>query len=122
MNNTLMKHVEETMGAKADHPQFKAGDTVTVHYKIKEGDKERIQQFQGVVLQRKGSGSTESFTIRKMSQGIGVERIIPVNSPYIDKIVVNKVGVVRRARLFYLRSRTGKAARIAEKITDRKEK
>ena len=113
--STLLQFVEETLGGKANHAKFKAGDTVTVHYKIKEGEKERVQQYQGVVIQRKGAGSTESFTVRKISNSVGVERIFPVTSPYIDKIEVNKVGVVRRARLFYLRELTGKAARIAEK-------
>ena len=98
-------------------PDFKAGDTITVHYKIKEGNKERIQQFQGVVLQRKGSGVTETFTIRKMSGNVGVERIFPVNSPFIESIKVNKSGKVRRARIFYFRERTGKSARIKEKRT-----
>ncbi|MHC1707540.1 MAG: 50S ribosomal protein L19 [Bacteroidales bacterium] len=97
-------------------PQFKAGDTITVHYKIKEGDKERIQQYQGIVLQRAGSGVNETFTVRKMSGSIGVERIFPVASPFIDKIDVNKRGVVRRARIFYLRKLTGKKARIKEKV------
>jgi large subunit ribosomal protein L19 len=113
--SNLIQFVQEQFGAKANHPKFKAGDTVTVHYKIKEGDKERVQQYQGVVIQRKGAGLTESFTVRKMSNGIGVERLFPVNSPFIDKVELNKVGVVRRARLFYLRGLTGKAARIAEK-------
>jgi large subunit ribosomal protein L19 len=113
--NNILQFVQEQFATKANHPKFKAGDTVTVHYKIKEGEKERVQQYQGVVIQRKGTGTTESFTVRKMSNSIGVERIFPVNSPYIDKIEVNKVGVVRRARLFYLRDLTGKAARIAEK-------
>jgi large subunit ribosomal protein L19 len=113
--NALLKYATEQLTTKANHPKFKAGDTVTVHYKIKEGEKERVQQYQGVVIQRKNSGNTESFTVRKMSNGIGVERVFPVNSPYIDKIEVNKVGVVRRARLYYLRELTGKAARIAEK-------
>ncbi len=98
-----------------DLPDFKAGDTVTVYYKIREGNKERIQPFQGVVIQRKGSGHTATFTVRKMSSGIGIERIFPVSSPFIDKIIVNKVGVVRRARIFYLRDRRGKSARIKEK-------
>jgi large subunit ribosomal protein L19 len=98
-----------------DRPAFKAGDTVTVSYKIKEGNKERIQQFQGVVLQRRGVGATETFTVRKMSGNIGVERIFPVNSPFIDGIEVNKRGSVRRARIFYLRNLKGKAARIKEK-------
>ena len=101
-------------GAK-DHPSFSAGDTVTVYYKIKEGDKERIQFFKGDVIQRKGSGSTETFTIRKMSNGIGVERIFPVHSPGIEKIEVNKLGKVSRARIFYMRNRTGKSARIKQK-------
>ena len=96
-------------------PTFKAGDTITVHYKIKEGDKERIQLFQGVVLQRNGVGVSETFTIRKLSGNIGVERIIPVASPFIEKIEVNKRGVVRRARIFYLRALKGKKARIKEK-------
>ncbi len=95
--------------------EFKAGDTVTVVYKIIEGTKEREQMFQGVVLQRKGSGNTETFTVRKMSHGVGVERIFPVNSPKIVRIDVNKRGIVRRARLFYLRKYSGKAARIEEK-------
>lgn len=94
---------------------FKAGDTVTVHYKIKEGNKERVQLFQGVVIQRKGAGSTATFTVRKISNNIGVERIFPVASPFIDKVDVNKRGVVRRARIFYLRELRGKSARITEK-------
>ena len=113
--NALLRYATEQLTVKANHPKFKAGDTVTVHYKIKEGDKERVQQYQGVVIQRKGVASTESFTVRKMSNGVGVERVFPVNSPYIDKVEVNKVGVVRRARLYYLRELTGKAARISEK-------
>lgn len=100
---------------RTDIPDFQAGDTLTVYYKIKEGEKERIQPFQGVVLQRRSSGATETFTIRKMSGGIGVERIIPVHSPFIDKITVNKRGKVRRARIFYLRALTGKKARIKER-------
>ena len=113
--STLLDYAKEQLSTIVKHPKFKAGDTVTVHYKIKEGDKERVQQYQGVVIQRKGSGTTESFTVRKISNNIGVERIFPVNSPYIDKVEVNKVGVVRRARVFYLRDLTGKAARITEK-------
>lgn len=113
--SNLLQYAVEQLGAKNEHPKFKAGDTVTVHYNIKEGDKERVQQYQGVVIQRKGAGNTETFTVRKMSNNVGVERIFPVNSPFISKIEVNKVGVVRRARLFYLRGLTGKAARISEK-------
>lgn len=111
----FIKELEKELNTVNELPNFKAGDTVNVHYKIKEGNKERIQQFQGVVLQRRGSGVTETFTVRKMSGSIGVERIIPVSSPFIDKIEVTKVGVVRRARIYYLRERTGKAARIKEK-------
>jgi len=96
-------------------PEFGAGDTITVTVKITEGKKERLQAFQGVVLQRRGVGMTETFTIRKMSSGIGVERIIPVNSPHIDNIKVNKRGLVRRSRIFYLRGLTGKSARIKER-------
>jgi large subunit ribosomal protein L19 len=98
-----------------EFPSFSAGDTVTVSYKIKEGAKERIQLYQGVVLQRRGSGATETFTVRKMSGNIGVERIFPIASPFLDSIVVNKKGRVRRARIFYFRGLTGKAARIKEK-------
>jgi large subunit ribosomal protein L19 len=96
-------------------PDFKAGSTITVHYKIKEGNKERIQLFQGVVIQRRGSGATETFTIRKISGNVGVERVIPVQSPFIEKIEINKVGAVRRARIYYFRERRGKSARIKEK-------
>ena len=111
----IINFVEERFVTPNKLRDFKAGDTVTVYYKIKEGNKERIQQFQGVVLQRAGQGATETFTVRKISSGIGVERIFPVLSPFIDKIVVNKKGVVRRARIFYLRKLTGKKARIKEK-------
>ena len=107
-------HVQISIGGET-HPDFATGDTITVHYKIKEGNKERIQQFKGVVLQRKGSGTTETVTIRKVSGGIGVERIMPLASPYIEKIEVHKRGKVRRARIFYLRDRKGKSARIGEK-------
>ena len=100
---------------KKEHPAFKAGDTVTVHYTIKEGNKERVQQYQGVVMQRRGSGATETFTVRKISNNIGVERVFPVNSPFIALIEVNKKGVVRKARVFYLRELKGKSARIREK-------
>lgn len=98
-----------------EHPQFKAGDTITIHYKIKEGNKERIQNFRGVVIQVKGTGITKTFTVRKMSGNVGVERIFPLYSPFIDQIEVNKKGIVRRAKLYYLRSLTGKKARIKER-------
>ncbi len=117
----LLDFVKKELTAQAKHPQFKAGDTITVSYKIKEGDKERIQQFTGVVIQRKNERATATFTVRKMSNGVGVERIFPLSSPFIDKIEVNKVGIVRRAKLFFLRDRTGKAARIREKIQNNKE-
>ena len=112
--NELLKYVEDQAEVNK-LPDFKAGDTITVKYKIIEGNKERIQNFQGVVLQRRGSGNTETFTVRKISGNTGVERIIPVNSPFIDDITINKRGVVRRARIFYLRGLRGKKARIKEK-------
>jgi len=115
MKSELIKFAEEQLIEKKEHPSFKAGDTVTVTYKIVEGNKERLQAYQGVVLQRAGAGVTETFTVRKISGGIGVERIFPVNSPFIDNIAVNKRGVVRRSRIFYLRDLTGKKARIKEK-------
>ncbi len=111
----LMKVVEKELAVENKFPAFKAGDTITVHYKIKEGNKERIQQFRGVVLQRKGTANNETFTVRKMSGNIGVERIFPIASPFIEKIELNKAGKVRRARIFYLRERTGKKAKIREK-------
>ncbi|MDK2978875.1 MAG: 50S ribosomal protein L19 [Bacteroidota bacterium] len=111
----LMKVAEKEFAVKKDFPEFKAGDTITVHYKIKEGNKERVQNFRGVVLQRRGSGQNESFTVRKISSGVGVERIFPLNSPFIEAIDINKKGRVRRARIFYLRNLTGKKARIKEK-------
>lgn len=110
-----MDVVDKELAVTNEYPKFIAGDTVTVHYKIKEGNKERIQQFRGVVMQRNGSGNTETFTVRKMSGNIGVERIFPLASPSIDKIEVNKHGKVRRAKIFYLRDLTGKKARIREK-------
>lgn len=105
----------ESEQLRSDIPEFGSGDTVSVHYKIKEGAKERIQVFQGTVLQRRNTGISETFTVRKISNGIGVERIFPLHSPNIDKIEVNRRGKVRRARIFYLRSLSGKKARIKEK-------
>ncbi|MBM3916916.1 MAG: 50S ribosomal protein L19 [Sphingomonadales bacterium] len=110
-----IKQIEQELIAKNELPAFGAGDTIIVSYRIVEGSKERIQQFQGVVLQRRGAGATETFTIRKMSGNIGVERILPVNSPFIESITIVKRGAVRRARIFYFRERTGKSARIREK-------
>ena len=111
----FIRELQKELLELKEFPAFGAGDTVTVSYKIKEGNKERIQQFQGVVLQRRGQGTTETFTVRKMSGNVGVERIFPISSPFIDTITVNKRGAVRRARIFYFRGLTGKAARIKEK-------
>ncbi|MBP7168591.1 MAG: 50S ribosomal protein L19 [Bacteroidia bacterium] len=111
----LLKVAQEQLIEKKQWPEFKSGDTITVYYKIIEGNKEREQQFQGVILQRRGAGLTETFTIRKISGGVGVERIFPINSPKITRIDVNKRGKVRRARIFYLRDMIGKSARIEEK-------
>ncbi len=111
----LVKFVQNEFVEKKDMPDFSAGDTITVYYEIKEGSKTRTQFFRGVVIQRRGSGTTETFTIRKMSGTIGVERIFPVNLPALQKIEVNKRGKVRRARIFYFRELTGKKARIKEK-------
>jgi large subunit ribosomal protein L19 len=111
----LLKVAENQFSINKEFPAFAAGDTITVHYKIKEGNKERIQQYRGVVLQRKGTGIKETFTVRKMSGNIGVERIFPLISPFIDQIDINKKGSVRRAKIFYLRNLTGKKARIQEK-------
>ena len=112
--SSLVKFVEEKFVESKDLPSFSSGDTITVYYEIREGDKTRTQFFKGVVLQKRGSGSTETFTIRKMSGSIGVERIFPINSPSIQKIEVNKRGKVRRARIFYFRNLTGKKAKIKE--------
>ena len=113
--SSLVKFVEEQFVEKKELPSFSSGDTITVYYEIREGDKTRTQFFKGVVLQRRGSGSTETFTIRKMSGSIGVERIFPINSPTIQKIEINKRGKVRRARIFYFRNLTGKKAKIKDK-------
>ncbi|MDA3813733.1 MAG: 50S ribosomal protein L19 [Candidatus Cloacimonetes bacterium] len=100
---------------RTDLPEFRVGDTIKVHYKIKEGEKVRIQVFQGIVIQRRGAQMSKTFTVRKISSGVGVERIFPLNSPNIDKIDVVRFGRVRRAKLFYLREAKGKAARVKEK-------
>lgn len=109
-----LKLVEQTQ-VRDDLPEFVAGDLVNVHYRVREGDKERIQQYQGTVIAERGSGSNRTFIVRKVSGNIGVERIFPLNSPYIAKIEVKRKGHVRRSKLFYLRERKGKAARIREK-------
>lgn len=112
---SLVKYVQDEFVTKKEYPEFSSGDTITVYYEIKEGDKKRTQFFRGVVIQKRGSGTSETFTIRKMSGTVGVERIFPVNLPSIQKIEVNKKGKVRRARIFYFRNLTGKKARIQEK-------
>lgn len=113
----LIKVAEQAFAAEnpVEHPSFGTGDTISVHYKIIEGNKERIQVFRGVVIQIKGSGVTRTFTVRKMSGNVGVERIFPFISPFIKQIDVNKVGKVRRSRIYYFRELTGKKARIKEK-------
>ncbi len=113
--NPILQYVEDQITVK-EFPKFKSGDTITVQYKIREGNKERIQNFQGVVIQKKGSGPNSTFTVRKISGNIGVERIFPMSSPFIDDIQVMKRGIVRRARLYYLRGLKGKKARIREKM------
>lgn len=110
----LLRYVQDELVKRNELPEFKAGDTITVYYRIVEGEKTRTQFFNGTVIQRRGNGATETFTIRKMSNGVGVERIFPVNSPNIEKIEINRKGKVRRARIFYLRGLTGKKARIKE--------
>jgi large subunit ribosomal protein L19 len=111
----LIKVAEEAFATGKQHPEFGPGDTITVAYRIKEGNKERIQQYRGVVIRISGEGNKKRFTVRKMSDNIGVERIFPIESPFIDSIVVNKYGKVRRAKLYYLRGLTGKKARIKER-------
>ena len=111
----LIKIAEEAFATKKEHPSFKSGDTITIAYRIKEGNKERIQMYRGVVLRISGHGDKKRFTVRKMSGTVGVERIFPINSPSIDNIEVNKIGKVRRAKLSFLRKLTGKKARIKEK-------
>ena len=110
-----VKFIHQQLNSAKETTSFKAGDSITVNYKIQEGNKERIQPFKGVVIKRQGNGVTATFTVRKMSDNVGVERTFPINSPNIESIDVIKVGAVRRARLFYLRERQGKAARIKEK-------
>ena len=111
----LVKFVQNEFITKNEFPEFSAGDTITVYYSIKEGEKSRTQFFRGVVIQLRGTGRTQTFTIRKMSGTIGVERVFPINLPAIEKIEVNKRGSVRRARIYYFRGLTGKKARIKEK-------
>jgi len=113
--NAAVQFVHEQLTGKKEFPKFKAGDNVTVNYKIVEGGKERIQSFRGDVIKRQGTSHTASFTVRKISDGVGVERTFPVYSPNIDSIELNKSGRVRRAKLYFQRNRSGKSARIKEK-------
>ena len=110
-----IKFVHEQLTGKKELPSFKPGDNITVNYKIIEGNKERIQSFKGDVIKRQGTGSTATFTVRKISDGVGVERLFPLFSPNIESIVLNKTGRIRRAKLYYQRERSGKSARIKEK-------
>jgi len=111
----LIKVAEEAFATGKQHPAFGPGDTITVSYRIKDGNKERIQQYRGVVIRISGEGVKKRFTVRKISDNVGVERIFPIESPFIDSITVNKYGKVRRAKLYYLRNLTGKKARIKER-------
>jgi len=113
--SVAVNFVHEQLTAKKSYPAFKAGDNITVNYKIVEGGKERIQSFRGDVIKQQGTGATASFTVRKISDGVGVERLFPIHSPNIESILLNKSGKVRRAKLYYLRERSGKSARIKEK-------
>jgi large subunit ribosomal protein L19 len=115
----LLLEVEKS-SVRSEIPEFSPGDAVRVHVKVREGEKERIQVFAGVVIARRGGGARETFTVRKISSGIGVERIFPLHSPVIDRIEVERKGAVRRAKLYYLRQRTGKAARIDEKREEKR--
>ncbi len=115
MNSAAIAFVHEQLTGKKEYPKFKAGDNITVNYKIIEGNKERIQSFKGDVIKVQGVGATATFTVRKISDGVGVERLFPFYSPNIESVEVNKAGSVRRAKLFYQRERSGKSARIKEK-------
>ncbi len=112
---SAIAYVHEQLSKQKEFPAFKPGDNITVNYKIIEGNKERIQSFKGDVIKKQGSGFTASFTVRKISDGVGVERVFPFFSPNVDSIILNKTGNVRRAKLFYQRKRSGKSARIREK-------
>ena len=118
MKMDFIKVAEEAFATAKELPQFKAGDTVTVDYRITEGNKERIQSYRGVVIKISGQGDKKRFTVRKISGSVGVERIIPMDTPFIYTVTVNKIGKVRRAKLYYLRKLTGKKARIKEKRTN----
>jgi large subunit ribosomal protein L19 len=110
-----VKFIQNSLNEEKTFPDFRAGDNITVNYRIIEGAKERIQSFKGTCLKRQGTGYTKSFTVRKISDGVGVERTFPLHSPNIESIAMNKAGKVRRAKLYYLRDRQGKSARIKER-------
>jgi len=116
----IIKSINEEQ-IRTDLPNFNIGDTVKVHFKVKEGNRERIQVFEGTVIKKRGGSVTETFTVRKIASGVGVERVFPVNSPKIEKIEISRHGKVRRAKLYYLRDRVGKATKVKEKITYKKE-
>ncbi len=120
--DSIIRKVQEGFATEKEFPAFNSGDTVTVYYKITEGNKERIQAFKGVVIQRKGTGATATFTVRKSTAGIGIERIFPISSPFIEKIEINKHGRVRRARIYYFRKLKGKKAKIRERKVFSKKK
>ncbi|MDL2324438.1 50S ribosomal protein L19 [Ruminococcaceae bacterium OttesenSCG-928-A16] len=107
---------EGSIKAEADKPKFNIGDTVRVSVRIKEGERERVQAFEGTVIAKKHGGVAETFTVRRSSYGVGVERVFPVNSPFVEKVEVIRMGKVRRAKLYYLRQRTGKAAKVKQKV------
>ncbi len=113
--SNILAEVKEMLIPKKENPDFNIGDNVSVHYKIIEGNKERIQIYRGDVIYRTGTGLTQSFCVRKLSNGVGVERVFPLNSPMIEKIELNKSGRVRRAKIYYIRELKGKAMRIKEK-------
>lgn len=119
----FIKIVNEAFATGKSHPAFRSGDTITVDYRISEGGKERIQRYRGVVIRISGHGDKKRFTVRKISEGVGVERIFTIESPFIEKITVEKFGKVRRAKLYYLRALTGKKARIKERryVAEKKE-
>jgi large subunit ribosomal protein L19 len=120
MRNQLIKNIEQSY-LKTDVPQFRVGDTVDVHTRIIEGEKERVQVFAGTVIMKKGAGVNETFTVRRIVNNEGVERIFPLHSPFIAKVVVRRSGETRRAKLFYLRNRVGKATRLSEQRRTRKD-
>ena len=111
----IIKNITEEQ-IRTDLPELRIGDTVKVYFKVREGSRERVQMFEGTIIKKRGTGVSESFTVRRISYGVGVERVFPVNSPKIDKIEISRAGKVRRAKLYYLRDRVGKATKVKERI------